>query len=93
VQTADPFEAQQESLELVFPSEQPPDGSEPLLEEDRIVDRLASTLWRLSSPGIGSDVGYHTEIENGLSIPRTVVDAIQADDGALQGKADGLGDA
>jgi hypothetical protein len=49
VQLTETFKAQQQAPELVFPGEQPLDGTEPLFEDGRIEPGLAASLGSLST--------------------------------------------
>jgi hypothetical protein len=49
VQLTETFKAQEQAPELVFPGEQPLDGTEPLFEDGRIEPGLASSLGSLST--------------------------------------------
>ena len=93
VQFADALEAQQQATELVFPGEDPLDGAKALFEDGGIEERLAPASGFLPAAGIGVDVGRHAAIEDGLAVGPAVVDAVQADDAAVQGEADGTGHA
>jgi hypothetical protein len=93
VDFADKFESKQQALELVFPGKHALDGAKALIENRGIEDLFATTLGGFSATWIFVDVGRHAAIENGFSIQRAIVDAIQTDDGAAQVKTDGLGDA
>jgi hypothetical protein len=48
-QLTETFKAQQQAPELVFPGEQPLDGTEPLVEDGRIEPGLAASLGSLST--------------------------------------------
>ena len=93
MQLAESFKPQQQSAELVFPPEHPLDGMEPLFENGAVEKRLAASLGDFSATRVRVDVGDHPTIENGFAINPTIVDAIQADDGSFQIKANSLGDA
>ena len=91
VQFADALETKQQSLELVFPAEDPLNGVESLLENGGINHWFGSALWRLSAARIGVDVGSHPAVENGFAIDSAIVGAIQTDDGSPQAKTGGFG--
>src|SRR5271157_655642 len=66
------------------PGKHPLDRPEALFENGRLEDRLAAPLRLLSAAGIGVDVGNHAAVEDRLAVGPAVVDAIEADDGALK---------
>src|SRR3984957_6595309 len=84
VQPTDAFEAKQQPAELVLPSKYPLDRAEALLEDDRLEDRLAAPLGRLSAARVGVDVGNHAAVEDRLAVDPAVVDTIKTDDGAAE---------
>ena len=88
---ADALETKQQSLELVFPAEDPLNGVESLLENGGINHWFGSALWRLSAARMGVDVGRHPAVENGFAIDSAIVGAIQTDEGSAQAKAGGFG--
>jgi len=84
VHGADALEANQHAAELVLQGEHALDGAESFLEDRRIEQPLAPALGGLPAARVLIVVGHHAAIEDGLSVGVAVVDAIQADDGALQ---------
>ena len=93
VQFAEAIEAQQQAAELVFPGEDPLDGAKAFFKDGGIEERLAPAPGSFPATRIGVDVGRHAAIEDGLAVGPAVVDAIEADDAAMQGEADGASDA
>lgn len=92
VQFADALETQQQSLELVFPTEDSLNGVEALFEDGEVKELLGPALCCLSATWIGVDVGSHSSIENGLSIDPAIVGTVQANDDSPQAKTNGFGD-
>ena len=92
MQLADPFELQQQSFELVFPGADPLDGSETLLEDRLLEEPLASMLGLFPPTPILSDVRDHPRVEDRLTVTRSVVATVQAQDRAGKIDADALGD-
>src|SRR5271165_552363 len=70
--------------ELVLPGKHPLDRPEAFFENGRLEDRLAAPLRLLSAARIGVDVGNHAAVEDRLAVDPAIVDAIEADDGALK---------
>ena len=93
VHVADEFESKQQALELVFPGKHALDRAKALFKNIGIEKLLATPLGCFSAAWIFVDIGSHPAIENGFSIQRAIVDAIQTDDAATQVKTDCFGDA
>ena len=93
VQLAQAFEPQQQTPELILPSEHALDGVETLFKNGGVEQRLAATLGYFSTAWIRVDVRGHPAIENRFAINPAIVDAIQADNGSLKIKADSIADA
>jgi len=93
MQLAQSFEPQQQTPELILPSEHALDGVEPLFENGGVEDRLAAPLGGFSSAWIRVDVRNHAAIENRFAIYPAIVDAIQADNCSLKIKTDSIRDA
>ena len=83
----------QKAAELILPTEHPLNRIEPLLEYGSVEERLAASLGDFSATRIGVDVGDHAAIENGFAVLPAIIDAIQADDGSLEVKANRMGNA
>src|ERR1700694_4987223 len=81
VQLTETFKAQQQAAELVFPGEQPLNGTEPLFEDCRIEQRLAASFGSFSTARIRVDIGNHVAIENGFAVQPAIVRAIETHDG------------
>src|ERR1700686_5539816 len=82
VHGTDALEAQQQAAKFVLPGEHALDGTESLIENGRVEQRLATALRGAPAPRIGVDVGRHASIEDRLAVGPAVVHAIQTDDGA-----------
>ena len=93
MQLAQSFEPQQQTPELILPSEYALDGVEPLFENGGVEDRLAAPLGGFSAAWIRVDVRNHAAIENRFAIYPAIVDAIQADNCSLKIKTDSIRDA
>ena len=83
----------QKAAELILPTEHPLNRIEPLFEYGSVEERLAASLGDFSPTRIGVNVGYHAAIENGFAVLPAIIDAIQADDGSLEVKANRMGNA
>ena len=81
MQSTDPLESEQQTLEFIFPCKDTLNGIKSLLEDRRIEQSFGASLWSLSATMIFINVWYHTSIKNGLAIITTIVSAIQADNG------------
>src|SRR5208283_3147647 len=78
--------------ELIFPTEHALDGIEPFFENGGVEERLAASFGCFSTARIRVDIGNHSTIENGFPVRSAIVDAIQADNGSLEVKANRVGD-
>jgi len=82
VQRTDALEAQQQTLELVFPGEHALDGAKALFKDGEIEQRFAAAFGDFPAARIGVDIGRHAAIENGFAVWPTIVDVIQTDHAA-----------
>ena len=76
VQLAQAFEPQQQTPELILPSEHALDGVETLFKNGGVEQRLAPTLGYFSTAWIRVDVRGHPAIENRFAINPAIVDAV-----------------
>ena len=83
----------QKAAELILPTEHPLNRIESLFEYGSVEERLAASLGDFSTTRIGVNVRYHAAIENGFAVLPAIIDAIQADNGSLEVKANRMGDA
>jgi len=88
MQPADTLETQQQPLELILPRKQPLNGAEAFFEDFRIEEPFRSRLGLLPITLVEWNVGNHAGVEDRLTVPAAIVDAIQTHDRALQIKAD-----
>ena len=93
VQLTEAIKAKQQPPILVFPSEHSFNRVKSLVKNSRLKERLAAALGSFSAARIGIDVGDHATIENRFAVQPTIIDAIEADDGAAKVHADHSGDA
>ena len=87
------FKPKQQATELVLPTKHALDRVESLFENGGVEKRLAASLGGFSPAWIGVDVGDHAAIENCFAVLPAIIDAIQADDGPLEAKANRMGEA
>ena len=87
------FKPKQQTTELILPTKHALDRIEPLFENGGVEKRLAASLGGFSPAWIGVDVGDHAAIENCFAVLPAIIDAIQADDGPLEAKANRMGEA
>lgn len=78
MQLTETIKAKEQPPELIFPGKDPLDRPKPFPKYSRIEQRLAASLWLLSTTYIRVDIGDHATIENRFAVSPTVVDAIQA---------------
>ncbi len=83
----------EQAAKLILPAKHALDGIKTLFENGGIEERLAASLGRFPTPRIGVNVGGHTAIEDCFAVFPAIIDAIQADDGSLEVKANRMGDA
>jgi hypothetical protein len=88
-----PLKPEEKAAELILPAKHPLDRIEPLFEYGSIEERLAASLGGFSTARIGVNIGCHAAIENCFAVLPAIIDAIQADDGSLEVKANRMGDA
>ena len=65
---ADALETKQQSLELIFPAEDPLNGVESLLENGGINHWFGSALWRLSAARMGLMLGVIPRLKMALRL-------------------------